>query len=127
MYSVAFPSNQEFPSVVTNDTSHKIAGTLFDTRKSTTPPLHTEHMRQTAVIQHKMASITVCNDDGDMRIRSHSEENLAAQNGLHHDHGRSSPTVKSGNANEMLQHHSDDHVCYYSYLIAHCAVYGSVT
>ncbi|XP_065883364.1 uncharacterized protein [Dysidea avara] len=106
----SFPSNQEFPSVVTNDTSHKIAGTLFDTRKSTTPPLHTEHMRQTAVIQHKMASITVCNDDGDMRIRSHSEENLAAQNGLHHDHGRSSPTVKSGNANEMLQHHSDDHI-----------------
>ena len=71
------------PSVVTNDTSHKIAGTLFDTCKPTPPPSYTEHMRQTAVIQHKMASISVCNNDGDMLIRSHSDENLAAQKGLH--------------------------------------------
>jgi len=77
------PMTLLLPSVVTSDTSHKIAGTLFDTRKPTPPPSYTEHMRQTAVIQHKMASISVCNNDGDMLTRSHSDENLAAQKSLH--------------------------------------------
>jgi len=77
------PVTLQLPLVVTNDTSNRIAGTLFDSRKPTPPPSYTEHMRQTAVLQHKMASISVCNHDGDMLTRSHSDENLAAQKGLH--------------------------------------------
>lgn len=63
----------------TNTLSNRYAGTLFETKKVASPPSYTEHMRQTAVLQHKMASISMCNNDGEMLPRSHSDENLAAQ------------------------------------------------
>jgi len=71
------------PSTANGGTlSNRYAGTLFETRKVTSPPSYTDHMRQTAVLQHKMASISMCNNnDGEMLTRSHSDENLAAQKG----------------------------------------------
>ena len=68
-----------FPSTTSGTLSNRYAGTLFETKKPTPPPSYTEHMRQTAVIQHKMASISMCNNDGEMLTRSHSDENLAVQ------------------------------------------------
>ena len=66
----------------TGTLSNRYAGTLFETKKATPPPpSYTDHMRQTAVLQHKMASISMCNNDGEMLTRSHSDENLAAQKG----------------------------------------------
>lgn len=70
------------PSSMNGTLSNWCAGTLFETKKATPPPpSYTEHMRQTAVLQHKMASISMCNNDGEMLTRSHSDENLAAQKG----------------------------------------------
>lgn len=71
------------PSTANSGTlSNRYAGTLFETRKVTSPPSYTDHLRQTAVLQHKMASISMCNNnDGEMFTRSHSDENLAAQKG----------------------------------------------
>lgn len=70
------------PSATNNTLSNRYAGTLFETKKATPPPpSYTEHMRQTAVLQYKMASISMCNNDGETLMRSHSDENLAAQKG----------------------------------------------
>lgn len=69
------------PSTTNGTLSSRYAGTLFETKKPTPPPSYTDHMRQTAVIQHKMASISMCNNEGEMLTRSHSDENLAAQKG----------------------------------------------
>ena len=77
----AEPVTLLFPSATSGTLSNRYAGTLFEAKKATPPPLYTDHMRQTAVIQHKMASISMCNNDGEMLTRSHSDENLVVQKG----------------------------------------------
>lgn len=75
------PMTLLLPSTTGGTLSNRYAGTLFETKKPTPPPSYTEHMFQTVVLQHKMASISMCNNDGEVLTRSHSDENLAAQKG----------------------------------------------
>ena len=75
------PMTLLMPSATSGTLSNRYAGTLFEMKKPTPPPSYTEHIFQTAVLQHKMASISMCNNDGEVLTRSQSDENLAAQKG----------------------------------------------
>ena len=75
------PMTLLLPSATSGTLSNRYAGTLFEIKKPTPPPSYTEHIFQTAVLQHKMASISMCNNDGEGLTRSHSDENLPAQKG----------------------------------------------